>query len=78
MAQYRALANFFVTGDRIARKGELLELDDRAALDALRNGRVEPADEESRRRFKRKTLTIWNEPEQTAASAVPSRWLPWH
>ena len=73
---YLALTNFRLNAERIATKGETLELVDAAALDLLRQGRIEPADEATRRRFRQEARTIWGPPPEPTA-AQPGSWLNW-
>jgi hypothetical protein len=76
MGKYIALSNFHLDAQRIAKKGELLELGDGEALELLRNGRVQPADEATSERFRREAVTTWAPaPEPTAAA--PGSWLSW-
>jgi hypothetical protein len=76
MGTYIAIANFRRDAQRVATKGETLELIDAEALELLRNGRIEPADEATRKRFRQESRTTWGSPPEPTA-AQPGSWLNW-
>ena len=76
MGQYVALANFYIAADRVAKRGELLELGDAAALNLMRLARVEPADEATRLRYRQEPCATWGPPPEPTAAA-PGSWLNW-